>query len=95
MGTYRVDRDLLAAVAVRATERGETVTDVIIQRFEAYIRDDEAAPIALAPSVGGQSVYTHHESQERYEEVNDDSPCRHPAEAVEAGECRACGADVF
>ncbi len=47
LGTYRADEELLAAVAVKAAERGETVTDVIIQRFRAYIRDDEA-PRTLA-----------------------------------------------
>jgi hypothetical protein len=83
-----VDGDLLAAVTVRAAERGETVTDVIIQRFRAYIRDDEAAGIVSAPPVSEPPVYTPPESPE-------EPACRHPAEAVEAGECGICHADVW
>jgi hypothetical protein len=82
-----VDGDLLAAVAVRAAERGETVTDVIIQRFEAYIRDAET----VAPPVSEPPVYTPREAPASYEAP----PCKHPAGSVEAGECRECGADVF
>jgi len=88
MGTYRVDGDLLAAVTARAAERGETVTDVIIQRFRAYIRDDETAGIVSAPPVSEPPVYTPLESPE-------EPPCRHPAGQVDAGVCQACGADVW
>jgi hypothetical protein len=82
-----VDGDLLSAVAAKAADRGETVTDVIIQRFEAYIRDAET----VAPSVNEAPVYTAPESPASYEAP----PCKHPAGSVEAGECRECGADVF
>ena len=97
LGTYRVDEDLLAAVAARAAERGETVTDLIIQRFQAYIRDDVTAEIAVAPPVDEPPVYTDVESPVSYDEPAAKKPCRHPVDAVDPDTsiCRECGADVW
>ena len=98
LASYRVDRDLLAAVTAKAAERGETVTDVVIQRFEAYIRDDEEPAIPSAPPVAVTSVHTGNEWPGSYEESPEEpaaNNCKHPAEAVEANECGICHADVF
>ena len=41
LATYRIDGELADAVAARAAERGETVTDVITRAFREYV---SAAP---------------------------------------------------
>lgn len=98
LGTYRVDRELLAAAAVCAAERGETVTDVIVGGLHAYIRRCRGGEITSAPPVNDSPVYTDREWPGSYDEppaepaVNN---CKHPADQVEAGECRSCGADVW
>ena len=38
--TYRVDGDLADAVAARAAEEGETVTDVITRAFREYVEGE-------------------------------------------------------
>ena len=90
LGTYRVDRGLLAEVAARAAERGETVTDVLVRALEAYIRGASRGETASAPPVDAPPVYTDVEYP-----VSHEASCRHPAECVEAGECRNCGAEVW
>ena len=95
LGTYRVDCDLLASAAVCAAERGETVTDVLVRALEAYIRGAGTGEIGSAPPVAAPSVYTPVESPERYDEPANDLPCRHPADAVDGTECRACGTEVW
>ena len=37
----RVPDDLWAAVKTRAAEQGETVTDVAVRAFKAYVQQDE------------------------------------------------------
>ena len=97
LGTYRVDCDLLAAVAVRAAERGETVTDVIIQRFHAYIRGASTGDVASMPPVDAPPVYTDVEYPASYEAPPKVPPCKHPADRVDpdAGVCHECGAEVW
>lgn len=92
----RIGGPLRRAVAVKAAERGETVTDVITRAFEAYIRDDEAAPIGSVPPVSAPSVYTHPESPERYEELPGGPACKHPVASVdELGMCHECDTEVW
>jgi hypothetical protein len=95
MGTYRADSDLIDAAVAKAAERGETVTDLIIERLEAYIRDDGAAEVAPAPPVAVPPVYTPVEAPASYEEAPEEPSCKHPADHVEAGECGICHADVW
>ena len=56
--TIRVDEALDDAVAAEAAERGETVTDVVVRAFEAYVRgaDQGQAYVQQAPS--GPAVHT-------------------------------------
>jgi hypothetical protein len=39
MASYRVSPDLKQAAKVRAEERGEAVTDVIVRALEEYVRE--------------------------------------------------------
>ena len=91
LGTYRVDRGLLADAAVCAAERGETVTDVIIRGLEAYIQGASRGVVASVPPVDAPPVYTDVE----YPASHEAPSCRHPAEYVDAGECRNCHAEVW
>ena len=91
LGTYRVERDVLADAASVAAERGETVTDVLVRALEAYIRAHRTGGIASAAPVNEPPVYTDVESPVSY----DEPACRHPADAVEANECGICHADVW
>jgi hypothetical protein len=97
LGTYRVDEALIAEALACAAERGETVTDVIIQALQAYIRAHRTGGIAFAAPVGDPSVYTDVESPVSYDEPAEDLPCKHPAGQVDpdAGVCHECGADVW
>jgi hypothetical protein len=100
LASYRVDRDLLAAVTAKAAERGETVTDVVIQRFQAYIRDDEEPSVPSAPPVVATSVHTGNEWPESYEESPEEpaaNNCKHPTDRidVDTSVCRDCHADVW
>jgi hypothetical protein len=97
MGTYRADGDLIDTAVACAAERGETVTNVIIDALQAYIRGAGTGEVASAPPADAPPVYTPLESPERYEEPREVPPCRHPAGQVDpdAGVCRECGADVF
>ena len=94
MGTYRVDEELYAAVAAKAAERGETVTDLIIERFWAYIRNDEAAGIGSTPPVAKSPVYTVPEELSSYEEPPAER-CQHPVDAVDGDHCHACHTDIW
>jgi hypothetical protein len=40
MASYRVSPDLKLAAKVRAEERGEAVTDVIVRALEEYVRSN-------------------------------------------------------
>ena len=97
LGTYRVDCDLLASAAVCAAERGETVTNVIVNALQAYIRACKGGEIVSEAPVAAPPVYTPPETPAGYKEPSVDPPCRHPADQVDpdAGVCRACGADVW
>ena len=96
LGTYRVDEDLLAAALVRATERGETVTDVIIRALCAYIRDSQPAGIVSAPPVAASLVYTDVESPVSYDEPAAAPSCKHPVGQVDPDtSICSCGADVW
>ena len=93
LASYRVDGDLLAAVTTEAAERGETVTDVVIRAFQAYIRNDGAPEMASAPPVAAPPVHT---APERYEDPPPAPACKHPVASVnEFSVCRDCGADVW
>lgn len=94
-GTYRADADLIDAAVAKAAERGETVTDLIVERLRAYIRDDWTGEAASVPPVAVPPVYTPREEPASYEDPPEDPPCRHPAASVEAGQCRECGEDVW
>lgn len=87
LASYRIPPGLLAAVTAEAAERGETVTDMVIRGMEAYIQRGEAAVSVPVAPVAESPVYTVPETLE--------PACKHPAELVEAGECRLCGADVW
>jgi hypothetical protein len=95
--TYRIPRDLLAAVTVEAAERGETVTVMVIRSMEAYIQRGEASGIAPRAPVAEVTVHTVPESPGRYEEAPERPACKHPADRVDTdtGQCGACGADVW
>ena len=97
LGTYRVECDLLAAAAVKAAERGETVTDVLVRALCVYIRDSQPAGNVPVLPVAAPSVYTDVESPVSYDEPAAKKPCRHPVDAVDPDTsiCRECGADVW
>jgi hypothetical protein len=93
--TYRLEPDECAEFAWAVAQMGDIESDVLRAAIRAYIQRVRTGVDGSVPPVSEASVYTHPESPERYEEPAEEPPCRHPAEAVEAGECRACGADVW
>lgn len=44
LATYRVDGKLLDAATAKAARIGRTVTDVLIQALEEFVKDDHPAP---------------------------------------------------
>ena len=98
LGTYRAESDLIDAAVAKAAQRGETVTDLIVERLQAYIRDDWTGQAPFAAPVTVPPVYTPVEAPPAYVEPPEEleaPPCKHPAERVEAGECGICHADVW
>lgn len=90
-----MDEELYAAVAAKAAERDETVTDVIIRALQAYIRDDRTAPVAPVLLLATSPVYTPVVMLPLDEEPPGKQPCRHPAASVDAlNICRECGTEI-
>jgi len=97
--TYRIPRDLLAAVTAEAAERGETVTDMVIRSMEAYIQRGEAAGVAPMAPVSAASVHTVPEWPADDAELPEEPQrpaCRHPVDRVntDTGQCE-CGEDMW
>ena len=93
--TARIDGDLKRAVAAKAAERGETVTEVIVRAFTAYIQADlagQAASPAPPPSV--EPVYTRPPAQQARVSLSGQCP-PHPKARVIKGFCGACGRSVL
>ena len=90
----RVSEAKLAAIDAA---RGETPRSVWVQAaIDAYL--SPPAPVAaLIPDTSPVPVYGYPADSVPAESVygNVEPPCRHPAGAVEAGECGICHAEVW
>lgn len=96
--TYRLEPDECADFAWAVAETGETESDVLREAIRAYIQRVRTGTVGTVTPVVVPPVYTPVEAPADYEEPIEElemPPCKHPAEAVEAGECGICHADVW
>ena len=92
--TARIDGHLKRAVAAKAAERGETVTEVIVRACTVYIQADLAGQdVSPAPPLSVEPVYTRPPVQRTRVSLPGQCP-PHPKARVLKGFCGACGRSV-
>lgn len=79
---YRIDSQLADAVRAMAEMRGESVTDIVVRAFKAYI-DAEPAPRKPKGT-----------RRDPPDPVKGTSGCPHPRARILKGLCHACGSYV-
>lgn len=89
--SVRIPGGLLAWLGEQAAMEGRRPNAVIVAALEEYRANHSGAVLPETPRSGRAQPL----SARPRMEPREDSPCRHPAESVEAGECRECGADVW
>jgi hypothetical protein len=84
--SVRIPGGLLAWLAEQATMEGRKPNAVIVAALEEYRANHGGGIAPSRPQMPHEETFT---------DLREYSACRHPAELVEAGECRGCGADVW